>query len=163
MSSLRNVYNDYVRLTYHVSCWGDSNPHETEVIEAKVQRLGLNNDEFVVIACTLWEEYAQRQGMAYPIWNLIKSEATFKRIGKLLQVIEPTLQADNYAVYEFEMLYAQQYLDWLAGTAPKPIHNLDVPNEVRLTVARQICQQHQVQFISSNYNNIYRQIHDNRS
>lgn len=163
MSSLRSVYNAYVRSKYKVECWGDSHPHQTELIELKVLKLGLNFEEFVEIACALWHEFALAHGMQYPVWRLVTGAKTFERIGTVLQVLEPTLQDPNYATYEFELLYAQQYMDWLAGSAPKPIHYLDVPDDVKWSVAKQLCREYQIPYLSSNYNIIYRQIHAHQS
>lgn len=160
---LKQAYNDYIRNKYNVRISGDK-PFETEIIAARVIKLGLDYEGFVEVACTLWQQFATARGMKYPYWNLVKSNKTFERIAQLFEVVEPAFTDDSAQRYECELLYASQYLAWLEHKLlEKPLRQVDAPIDLRIRAAQQICRIHQIPFISSNLNYIYRQIHDNRS
>jgi hypothetical protein len=161
---LKAEYNEYVRRQYGAKAYGDPKPFETEIIATRVLKLGLDYAGFVEVACTLWQTFATKQGMKYPAWNLIKSNKTFERIAELYQVVEPAFADDSAVQYECELLFASQYLAWLDHKQlDKPQRQFDAPIDLRIKAAQQICKLHGIPFISSNYNCIYRQIHDNRS
>ena len=159
---LRFAYITLMRKRYGARLGGDKNPERTEAVAQKVSRLGLDYDEFVNVATSLWHVWANEKGWPYPYWNLITSDTTFERIQDVLGLSEEMLSApDDSSQYEAEAAYAFAYVHWMMGrTEDKPRREMDSDIDVRVKVAEHICNINGLDCITSDLNFIAKQLED---
>ena len=159
---LRSAYITLIQKRYGAHLRGDGNPERTEVIAQRVMRLGLDYDEFVDVATSLWHVWADEKGWPYPYWNVITSDITFERIQKLLNLSDTMISApDESAQYEAEAAYAFAYVHWMLGRNDvRPRREIDSSIEIRVRVAEYICSTHGLEFITSDLNSIAKQLED---
>jgi len=142
--------------------WGDDNPERTEAVAQKVHRLGISYDEYVELACTLYDGWAKSQGWKYPYWNIVSSDKAVSRIAELLESgngadSEEDKRQDD--TYELELRYAMNYVNWyLHSDRVKPARYFVKDEEVIIRVAEHICSIYNIACTSSNYNDVAKQL-----
>lgn len=155
---LRQAFNEYIWQHYHVHIGGDPKPELTEQAAAKVAALGIDYKQFVELACQLWDKSKQGQ---YPYWLVITCNRTFEMLHKVIDGSDTILTDGRQVLFESELRYASQYLEWLEGYATKPVPPpVPTPQEIKTQVAQYLCSIRGLSFKSSNYNDIYRSAHE---
>ena len=153
---LRLAYVDYIKEHYGFQLWQSTKPERTEIVAQKVSRLGLGYAEFIDVAVTLWDVWAEKKGWPYPYWTLVTSDKTFERIGELSELTSFVADDDRF---ELELLYAGNYISWVLGKVErKPRRYIAVDVNTRARVAEYICTVYGVEFTSPNYNHIASQM-----
>jgi len=159
---LKQAYNQYVRETYGSRIRGDDNPERTEVVAQKVHRLGISYDEYVELACILYDGWARSQGWKYPYWNAVSSDNAIARIAELLKTNNGTDSEEDKRrddLYELELRHAMNYVNWyVRSDRVKPTRYFVKDEEVIMRVAAHICSIYNINYISSNYNDVARQL-----
>lgn len=155
---LRLAYIGYIKEHYGLRIWQEAKPERTEIVAQKVSRLGLGYTEFIDVAVSLWDEWAESKGWPYPYWTLVTSDKTFERIGELLE-LSSLVTDDDVDRFELELIYAGSYISWVLGKVDhKPRRHIVADTIIRTDVARYICTVYGVEFTSPNYNHIASQM-----
>lgn len=154
---LRQAYIQAVYRQYGQRVRGDKNPTFTEQAAMKISRLGLDYRTYMDAAmklCAGWMEYRHWK---YPYYNAVIGDQTIAKVKSLLEYTTLDDGGEEVDLFEYELLYATQYIEWWFGDGDRPRRNgVDVPMKIRDSVAQYLCNTYGVPFTSSNYNDVCR-------
>ncbi len=151
---LRSAYVDAVKKQFNITLWGDKNTQLTEQAAMKIVKLGLDYRVYVEVALKLCAGVTKANGWPYPYYNVVIGDKTLDRVYKLLQYTEEVTTGEGGTdLFEHELIYATEYIEWWFGRGDKPSHgDVVVPGKVRSDVAAYLCKVYGIPFLSSNYN-----------
>lgn len=163
---LRLAYIKAIKKAYGAYIQGDKDPCKTETAARKICALGLDYDAYMDLVMKILEPLAKHFNWPYPYWNTAISDKTMAKVQKLIRLTPTTLINDNLDceedLFESELAYAVDYVDWWLGKGPKPRHaDLDIPPAIKARVAEYLCRLWGVPFTSSNYNVICKTLETN--
>jgi hypothetical protein len=167
MHDLRIAYINKCKDVGHI-IRGDKDPEKTIIAAQKVARLGLSYEEYIELAFALLKSLCEHQGWQYPWYNLVISDSTISRIGKLLELetgrvdnIDAKLTFERQLAEEYQ--YLTEYLAWAGGEAEKPIRTIFTDKTVKIRAAEQFCINYGISPIIKNYNKLAQLFHDSKS
>lgn len=157
---LRRAYIDLIDNEYGITLWGDKTPQRTEAMARRVSAMGIPYPMFIRLAIMLWDEWSARKGHAYPYWNVVTSDATFETLKKYMDLVKDVdfnvVDPDEFAI---EVEYAFAYIHWMIGQqAERPPRPTIASDNAKILAAEYICQIYGLDYVSSNYNDIARDI-----
>lgn len=136
---------------------GDSCPARTEQAAMKISGMGLNYETYVELAIKLCKSFMKHFGWKYPYYNAVISDKTIAKVKGMVNYADVLETKDDTELFENELLFATQYIEWWFGRGERPYRNgIDVPMTIRSDVAEYLCRLYGLQFTSSNYNIICR-------
>lgn len=153
---LRTAYMRSVRKLYKAQVGGDKDPCRTEMAAKKINALGLDYVAYVDVALKLLEPTMRFYGWPYPYWNSVISDKTIAKVQKLMRLTPSAVINDNLDseedMFEAELSYAIDYVEWWFGRGDRPKHCIDVPQAIKTRVAEYLCRMWGIPHTSSNYN-----------
>ena len=135
--------------------------YRIDAAASKVHKLGISYALYTSTVCRLYEKMAKDRGWKFIYWNVKFADSTVVRIEQLVKngIISDDEEDDNLTDYEYELAYALDIIAFVKGELDEePVRSKKISTDIKMKVSAYICDLASVEFMSSDYKFIARQI-----